>query len=391
MKTLGLFAGIGGIELGFVPQGTDMVALCEIMPEAQSILRHNFKTQIYSDVRTIEKLPDTDVLCAGFPCQNISIAGDKKGMGGSQSSLVTEIFRLVSTNKPETIVIENVANIISLHSGEILKYIVEQLNILGYSWAYRLIDPRSFGIPQRRPRFVLVASQTFSPKNILFKNNEDLNAVVDEKPTTESLKEGKVKAYGFYWTEGKIGIGWANDSIPPLKCGSSLGLPSAPAIWDIENDFFGCPSIHDAERLQGFPVDWSKPIEIEGFKKSFRWKVLGNAVNVSVSSWVAQRLNDKNLESFDSNSATPKKSKKWAKAAFQDYGSKIYNLELSPYPLGINYTPIMSFLSEPLVPLSLKATLGFLKRVESSTLIKYPTEFIDSINKYLINQYGYQR
>lgn len=393
MKTIGLFAGIGGIESGFRSCNTSEKLLCEIMPEAQSILRTQFPSaEIKDDVRQLKELPDCDILCAGFPCQNISIAGDKKGMQGHESSLVKEIFRLVHTNKPKHIVIENVANIISLHSGEILTYITTELHSLGYNWAYRLIDPRSLGIPQRRPRFVLVASTVISPKDILFPADEVIDACIDEKPTSESLQNNIASAYGFYWTEGKIGIGWAKDSIPPLKCGSSLGLPSSPAIWDIHNNFFGCPSIHDAERLQGFPIDWTKPIESEEFKNSMRWKVIGNAVNVAVSSWVAQRIMT-HLQSPLSidNIGHKRKGAKWPKSAYQDFGQELFAIESSPYPLGVNYIPILDFLSEPLTPLSLRATLGFLKRVECSTLIKYPDEFIVSLHIYLKNQYGYTK
>lgn len=390
MKTIGLFAGIGGIESGFHSHKANTIMLCEIMPEAQSVLSSQFSSvKIESDVCALTHIPKTDILCAGFPCQNISIAGDKKGMQGAQSSLVTEIFRLIRINPPKSIIIENVANIISLHGGEILQYVTSELNSLGYNWSYRLIDPRSFGIPQRRPRFVLVASKEFSTKGILFSDNEDVNASIDEKPTDAILHSNSVSAYGFYWTEGKIGIGWAKDSIPPLKCGSSLGLPSAPAIWDINNNIFGCPSLNDAERLQGFPIDWTRPIEDAGFKKSMRWKVLGNAVNVSVSEWVASRIMDTSIKASPTIQCEPKKRKKWVKAAYQDVGDVIFNVNVSPYPNGVNYTPILDFLNDPLTPLSLKATLGFLKRVQDSTLIKYPTRFIESIKIYLKNQYGY--
>lgn len=386
MKSVGLFAGIGGIERGFTPYGVEPNLLCEIMPEAQSVLRNHFEsTTLFSDVKALEALPECDILCAGFPCQNISIAGDKKGFAGSESSLVTEIFRLLEKSKPTYIVIENVANIVSLHGGEILEYVTSNLTQLGYNWAYRLVDPRSFGIPQRRPRFVLVASNRFSPKDILFMNGENVLTKIEEKPCDNSLAD----AYGFYWTEGKIGIGWAKDSIPPLKCGSSLGLPSSPAIWDVKKNFFGTPSINDAERLQGFPIDWSLPIEDCGFKKSFRWKVLGNAVNCAVSNWVASRLLCPHDNVENTIVSKPHRSKKWPKAAFKDVNGIMYSVDVSPYPLGVNYTPILQFLSQPLIPLSLKATLGFLSRVRQSTLIKYPQTFVESLNIYLKEQYGY--
>lgn len=81
---------------------------------------------------------------------------------------------------------------------------------------------------------------------------------------------------------------------------------------------------------------------------------------------------------------------KWNKAGFND-GNKIYGIKASKYPCGINYTPILNFMENPLIPLSLRATIGFRKRVLSSTLIKYPQVFIDSLNSYLLKQYDYDR
>lgn len=387
MKVIGLFAGIGGIEYGLHDKGIETLMLSEIMPEAQSVLKEHFpNTVINEDVTNICSLPKCDILTAGFPCQNISIAGNKIGITGEKSSLVNEIFRLLeSSERPDYIIIENVANIISLNGGEALKLITGKMFEYGYNWAYRLVDPRSFGIPQRRPRFIFVASSKIHPKDILFPRSEQVDVEIDDKP----LNTNNIGAYGFYWTEGKIGIGWAKDSIPPLKCGSTLGLPSSPAIWDINHNFFGTPTINDAERLQGFPADWTKPIETNGFKKNIRWKVIGNAVNTRVSFWVGERLLSAQYEQFDENRLFKTKLRPWPKAAV-NIGNDIMGVYASCYPKGVNYVPIMEFLNDPLQPLSLKATLGFRKRVMESTLIKYPQQFIDSLNIYLRNQYGHE-
>ena len=297
MNIVGLFAGIGGIEYGFYSHGHKSSLLCEIMPEAESVLKERFQdADIFQDVCKMEAIPNgTDILTAGFPCQNLSIAGDKQGINGKKSSLLHEIFRIIenSPQKPRYIIIENVANIISLHKGEALALIINKMMEYGYDWAYRLIDPRSFGIPQRRPRFVFIASKEEHPKYILFPKNEDWNVEIEEKPDISNLSD----AYGFYWTEGKIGIGWANNSIPPLKCGSTLGLPSSPAIWNVKENFFGTPTLEDAERLQGFPVNWTSDIENEGFKQNLRWKLIGYAVNTSVSIWISKQM--VNIEIYD--------------------------------------------------------------------------------------------
>lgn len=384
---VGLFAGIGGIEYGLEQEGLQAEMLCEIMPEAQSVLTHRFPhARLSQDVTLLERLPETEILCAGFPCQDLSIAGKKVGIQGERSSLVFEIFRLLQHNpRPHFVIIENVANIISLNNGEAIKLITQTLSGLGYEWAYRLVDPRSFGIPQRRPRFLFVASDVTHPKYLLYPDDEDVNASIYEKAIET---DGMAEAYGFYWTEGKLGIGWGNNSIPPLKCGSTLGLPSSPAVWDVKNDFFGTPSIHDAERLQGFPIDWTSVILEDGFKDNLRWKLIGNAVNTRVSQWLAHRLVNHLENPIRENLTRRHHSKKWPKAAYSD-NEQVMAIECSFYPQGINYTPILNFLTEPLKPLSLKATLGFYKRVNDSTLIKYPTVFKESIVKYLKNQYDY--
>lgn len=387
MKTVGLFAGIGGIEYGLQQSGFNTSIFCEIMPEAQCVLSSHFANiPIYSDIRTLENIPDTEILAAGFPCQNISIAGNKTGIKGEQSSLVCEIFRLLHNNTlPKYVIIENVANLISLNGGEAISLITSTLKSMGYEWAYRLVDPRSFGIPQRRPRLILIASLEIHPQHILFPDDENIDATIDDRLNPN---EENVKGYGFYWTEGKLGIGWAKDSIPPLKCGSTLGLPSSPAIWDIKHNFFGTPSIKDAERLQGFPSNWTSPIEDNGFRKNFRWKLIGNAVNTKVSEWVGKQMLSPNTKDVDKERLFVPNKKHWPKAAIS-LGDEVFGVKASCYPQGVSYTSIIDFLQDPLVPLSLRAILGFEKRMNESTIVQYPSIFRQSIKTYLRSQYGY--
>ena len=381
MNTIGLFAGIGGIEHGLAEGGMTTVQLCEIMPEARCVLQHHYPDiRIDEDVTQLLDLAPADLLAGGFPCQNLSIAGNKIGIKGEQSSLVNEIFRLIENNRhPHFVLIENVANIISLRKGEAIDLITTRLSKLGYEWAYRLVDPRSFGIPQRRPRFIFLASDIIHPKDILFPLDEDVDATIDDKLNNDIAETG---AYGFYWTE--------KDSIPPLKCGSSLGLPSSPAVWDIHNNFFGTPTIEDAERLQGFPEDWTGVLVQNGFKGNKRWKLVGNAVNTKVSNWVGNRLEHGIVERLPEERLFHTKLKPWPKAAIS-YKGGVMGVRASFYPNGINYVPILEFLNHPMIPLSLKATLGFEKRVLESELIKYPNAFKQSIKTYLRNQYDYVR
>ena len=125
-----------------------------------------------------------------------------------------------------------------------------------------------------------------------------------------------------------------------------------------------------------------------GFKNSLRWKLLGNAVNTRVSAWIADRIMNPNGLVFNEANIIGRQHKKWSKAGISMNGS-CYAIAASSYPNGIDYIPIMDYLQEPLTPLSLKATLGFRKRVLESTLITYPNDFIESLNIYLHNQYQY--
>ena len=157
---------------------------------------------------------------------------------------------------------------------------------------------------------------------------------------------------------------------------------------DIQNNFFGTPTVEDAERLQGFPENWTGILAANGFKDNKRWKLLGNAVNTTVSNWIGNRIEHGIIERLNEDRLFRTNLRPWPKAAIS-YSGRVMGVTASFYPNGINYTPITDFLNHPLKPLSLKATLGFEKRVLESELIKYPDTFKQSIKTYLRNQYDY--
>jgi DNA (cytosine-5)-methyltransferase 1 len=385
MNVVALFAGIGGIELGLHKNGFQTELFCEILDEARIVLSDNFPNiPIHTDVTTLKSIPKVDLLTAGFPCQDLSMAGKKQGISGINSSLVGEVFRLIKNAKndaPNFILIENVPYLLSLNKGEAIKQITATFNELGYNWAYRIVDPRGFGIPQRRPRMIFLASKIMHPKNLLFSEDEQDNPLIDDKIDITGHAN-----YGFYWTEGKIGIGWAKDSVPPIKGGSTIGIPSPPAIWLPKEDFFGTPTIEDAERLQGFPSRWTESIENNNFKKGRRWKLVGNAVNTSVSEWLGRKIVHQQLSKPKIENTFLFRKGKWPHAAYSDK-NRIFGVNVSRFPESNVCVPISDFLKYPLVPLSQRATLGFHKRVVESTLIKYPKEFIHSLEIYL-KRYG---
>lgn len=371
-KMVSLFAGIGGFELAFQSIGVPTTLLCEIDAVAQQVLRTNFpNTKIVDDVCKLKKFPrGTNILCAGFPCQDISTIGIKKGLNGSRSSLIKEVFRLLKESTVEWVIIENVTNMLHLHKGETIKTIVEGLEELGYSWAYRTIDSMAF-VPQHRCRVFVVASLHSDPRNVLLSGTS-------HKRQGEISSNDFKEPCGFYWTEGKYAIGLYQNNIPTLKCGSTIGIPSAPAIA-FPNGEVGSPDIRDAERFQGFPPDWTKSAE-EVAKASARWKLVGNAVTVDVVRWIANKI----VAPQEYNWSQDKELKidaKWPSSAWGREGKRCISSS-SPYPVEREEISLSDFLRYPCKPLSLKAAKGFDQRLSTGT-VRCPIFFRDTIKQYI--------
>ena len=378
------FAGIGGIEEGFHAEGCKTVFFCEKDERAKAVLSYHYPdVPIADDITTVTSIPKVDIVTAGFPCQDLSQAGLKKGIDGNQSSLVQHLFRILNSieksDLPEWLIIENVSYMISLDSGNAIKYLVSEIEKLGYSWGYRVVDARSFGVPQRRLRLLLVASRNHDVRNVLFSQD------VRTPPVDDTIGEiNENLYYGFYWTEGKRGLGWTVDAVPTLKIGSKIGIPSPPAIWIPRENFFGTPEIRDAERLQGFQPDWTLPaMSLEKPKRGDRWHLVGNAVCVNMSHWLARSLI--NPKSFDESLAKRINRKKWPKAAY-GFNGQVFEVNVGTWPVDNKPPHLEEYLEYPLKPLTEKGLKGFYSRAVSSELINYPPRFIESMEISLKNK-----
>lgn len=380
MQVASLFSGIGGIEIGLAKHGIESAFFCEVDPIAQAILAKNFpEATITSDICELTDLPDVSMVTAGFPCQDLSQAGAKRGIQGAKSGLVAKLFALIEKKpkkrRPDWLLIENVPYMLRLDRGRAMEFVTSELVRLGYSWAYRVVDARCFGLPQRRPRVVLLASRIGNPADVLYADNfaaPDL----DGKP---SNVEG-ADAFGFYWTEGKRGVGWVREGVPPIKCGSTLGIASPPAVWIPGGDFVGTIDVRDAERLQGFPENWT---DFSGLglkaKASLRWRLVGNAVSTRVSDWVGGRLaapqeSDCEMSPLDRTAA-------WPDAAC-GHGRHSHQVAATRWASRSPQKKLSKFLKHELAPLSRRATDGFLSRARECTNVVYSGEFLASLQRH---------
>lgn len=371
-KVVGLFAGIGGVERGLAASDHETLLLCENEPAAMAVLSHRFAdVDLHDDVRTLQALPEgATLVVAGFPCQDLSQAGTTKGLAGSRSGLIGEVFRLIEAHRTPWVLLENVPFMLQLGRGEAMNVITERLEDLGYRWAYRVVDSRAFGLPQRRRRIYLVASLKGDPRHVLFADEAGAQS--------EPVLNGHPVACGFYWTEGRRGLGWAVDAVPTLKGGSTIGIPSPPAIW-MPDGRMVTPDIRDAERLQGFPAGWTYAAETVA-KKGARWKLVGNAVSVPAAAWIGKRLR-KPDRLLDFDTWPLEDHRRWPTAAF-NVGTGRMGIAASEWPLKRAAPSLEAFLKHEPVLLSARATGGFLGRAREAKL-RFPKGFLAAVENHL--------
>ena len=380
LNELGLFAGIGGFELGLESAGHKTRMLCEIWEPAVAVLKEKFpRVPHVADVNTLADDPTlvpekVDLLTAGFPCTDLSQAGMTAGIKGKNSGLIYSVFRLLHQRPVPWVIIENVPFMLRLKRGRAMGVIVDELERLGYKWAYRVVDSRAFGVPQRRQRVFLVASLEGDPREVLL--SEDVGS--EDEPPKDDWRSA---ACGFYWTEGVRGLGWAHDAVPTLKGGSTVGIPSSPAVA-MPDGRLVTPTLSDAERMQGFEAGWTSAAA-SASRKSFRWKLVGNAVTVDVARWLGQRLRQP-LEYDPAGDVQLRRGKPWPTAAYNVDGKRFIS-PVSEWPTRVEREPLVEFLGESeLAPLSARATRGFLNRATSVACnLRFPPGFIDFVQDHL--------
>ena len=345
-----LFTGVGGIELGLARGDKSLhpCLFCEIDADARLVLEKHYPgVPIAHDVRALEKLPDqATVLVAGTPCCDFSISNtEKRGIEGSKSCLLREVFRLLDEpHQVSHLVFENVANMVWLNGGEGLRELASELIGRGYSYAYRVLDARAFGLRQRRRRLVLVAQKGDSPPMWLLGPSVEAPKEPDKNEAPDSFSS-------FSWVDGNRGCGFANDSVPTIRAHATLHIASQPAII-FRCGRVGILSPEDGEQLQGLPAGWTACLP--GRRRFGR---IGNSVPVPMFEWVGSQL----LKEQVSSSPFPQGSRRGARpsAGYGGPSSAPTSVCVSPWP----FLPLV-LAPAPLAekPLSTRAKAGFLNR-----------------------------
>lgn len=164
LNVLDLFSGIGGFSLGLERSGMQTIAFCEILPYCRAVLRKHWPgVPIFEDVRTLTAadVPGVDVICGGFPCQDISVAGKGAGIEGERSGLWREYARLIGEIRPQYVIVENVAALLGRGMGKVLGDLAE----IGYDAEWNIIPAAAVGAPHQRERIWIVAHPSQLQRN----------------------------------------------------------------------------------------------------------------------------------------------------------------------------------------------------------------------------------
>ena len=162
MIVASLFSGAGGLDLGFIQAGHQVIWANDNYEDAVSTYKENIGDHIIlDDIKNIksEEIPDHDILIGGFPCQGFSVANTGRSKSDERNSLYLEFLRVISDKKPKYFVAENVKGILSLEKGEVFNLIISDFESAGYKVEYQVLNSANYGVPQKRERVIIIGTR----------------------------------------------------------------------------------------------------------------------------------------------------------------------------------------------------------------------------------------
>ena len=202
IKYIDLCCGIGGFRIALENYGNEnnlnfqCVLSADIKDDAIKTYNLNFKENNKKiDLMELDKMPDFNLLCAGFPCQPFSSAGNKKGFDDKRGCIIFKIVDIAKKYMPENIILENVPNLASINNGEDLKKICKEFEILEYKVSYKKLNSKDFGVPQNRERLFIVCnkSKKIDLDKIKIKDKKTLKDIIDNTSKFTDIKEDFAK------------------------------------------------------------------------------------------------------------------------------------------------------------------------------------------------------
>ena len=314
LKTVSLFSGIGGMDLGFINNGFNIIWANDFDKDAVKTYQANINDDIIlGDINEhLEEIPNHDVLLAGFPCQPFSMMGKQKGFNDERGTLFFTIEQILNRHKPKIIVLENVRNLQTHDNGNTLARMLDILeNKLNYKIHYQVLNTADFGLPQTRRRVFMVGflRDEFEDKadKFIFPEGRQLEKKVFDLLDKEVDKK--------YFLSKKILPTIMSHGTKNYYSKSEINLPIAKPLTatmhkmhranqdNYYEDFENRAKFEDTEerpissvrrltpnecrKLQGFPDNWKYVVSDTQLYRQF-----GNAVSVNVSDSIAKSIVD---------------------------------------------------------------------------------------------------
>lgn len=305
MKVVSLFSGAGGMDLGFIRAGHEVVWANDNWADAVATYRANIGNHIHEGaIGAVSPVPSADIVIGGFPCQGFSVANRVRHVGDIRNTLYLEFLRVLGEKQPAYFVAENVKGLLSLGGGLVFDQIVQDFSALGYEVTHAVLNAADYGVPQRRERVFIVGRQL----------GRALPLVFPPKPS-----HGPKSVAARFGLKPWVGVGEALASLPSpgpnsgisnhedfsaykLRFNGHLGhrvvnaeLP-APTITARGDDRGGVVVIHhpsnerrisprEAAIIQSFPIDYS----FSGTRTS-AYRQIANAVPPLLAECVAKGI-----------------------------------------------------------------------------------------------------
>lgn len=326
LKSIDLFAGIGGIRLGFdraFKDAIETVFVSEWDEYAQKTYKANFKDDfdIAGDITQINEkdIPDFDICLAGFPCQAFSLAGKRKGFednykGLCRGTLFQDVARICDYHMPKVIFCENVKGLAIHDKGRTFKIIRKTFEEIGYKVFPEILNSKNFGVPQNRERIYIVAfRKDIAPKEFIFPqmidNTKKIKDIIEENavPAKYYLSEtylNTLKKHKARHQAKGNGFGYEirdwNDIAGAIVCGG-MGrernllidnrqtnlIPTTHIKGEINKEGIRKMTPREWARLQGFPDTFELPLADVHLYKQF-----GNSVTVNVIEAIAEKIKE---------------------------------------------------------------------------------------------------
>ena len=309
MNVISLFTGVGGFDLGLERAGHRIVAQCEADEKARAVLRRHWPDiPINEDVVTYEPTEQADLVCGGFPCQDLSVAGKRAGLAGERSGLFFEAARIsdLVLGGGGWVLIENVPGLLSSNGGRDFAVVLATLADLGFhDLAWRVLDSRFFGVPQRRRRVFILARRASGRRAA-----EVLLEPESGGGNHQASREARTVAASS--TGPSVDSTGATQSLSTRFGNSGADLPDAEAGWLVAGPLtrrygkginttlddgamvVSPPPDSDGMRTPpGIPGRVDYPVSpFDPRPDGPRYAQMGNAVSVPVAQWIGERLRD---------------------------------------------------------------------------------------------------